>query len=426
MIALILTFFVLILPFHVFAQSVAESSPPTPAEAYRRAVAAPGEFLRRQARSGTVITDEMSNIAQQEQVKLAKQYLSLFKPEAMAGDNLLDLGRLYLLARQPQNAEALAYAYFRKPPAGGDLSRARAVLLWSLVEQQKWGDATKVAKQLLDRIEYPQDVDKHIAALIRGLRPNDIQEAIEIAEKRFSKLLQSASRPNDTQIMLMAERAEELGEMYAETGDKAKAIKFLTSTIAQLEVGPQASEEFRFAARSLSASVRRLGIVGIKAPIIEGVEYIDMPPFTLESQRGKVVLIEFFAHSCAPCVADLPKLDALHEGYKAKGLEVVVVTSYRGYFGDRENITPSEELAALKSLKEERRTGIGFLIGPKTNFESYGVVNLPAIALIDRSGRVRVVKRYPKMEELEGMIMPLLAEPAASSNKINGSPGGSH
>jgi thiol-disulfide isomerase/thioredoxin len=199
--------------------------------------------------------------------------------------------------------------------------------------------------------------------------------------------------------------------MYAEAGDKAKALEFLTSALARVEVGPQASEELKFAARSLTAAARRIEIVGTAAPPIEGIDYIDLESFKLEDQRGKVVLLDFFAHSCAPCVADLPKLDALEDRYRTKGLKVVVVASYRGYFGAREKVTPAEELTALKKLKEERRARAGFVIGPRANFETYGVVTLPAIALVDRAGKVRVVKRYPKMEEIEETVRALTAEP---------------
>ena len=49
-------------------------------------------------------------------------------------------------------------------------------------------------------------------------------------------------------------------------------------------------------------------------------------PFSTADKRGKVLLVNFFATWCGPCVEETPHLVALHEELKDKGLEMVMVT----------------------------------------------------------------------------------------------------
>ncbi len=60
------------------------------------------------------------------------------------------------------------------------------------------------------------------------------------------------------------------------------------------------------------------------APDVAGVDVSDKPA-TLHGQKGKVILVNFWATWCAPCVAELPALQALYDQLKDKGFEVVGV-----------------------------------------------------------------------------------------------------
>jgi len=61
-------------------------------------------------------------------------------------------------------------------------------------------------------------------------------------------------------------------------------------------------------------------------PSIDGAsEWLNSPPLTAESLRGKVVLIDFWTYSCVNCIRTLPYLRAWYDKYKDRGLVVIGV-----------------------------------------------------------------------------------------------------
>src|SRR2546426_8169567 len=72
-------------------------------------------------------------------------------------------------------------------------------------------------------------------------------------------------------------------------------------------------------------------LVGKPAPEITGDFALNGKPVKLADLKGKVVLLDFWAVWCGPCIATFPHLREWNKDYKDKGLEVVGVTSYYGF-----------------------------------------------------------------------------------------------
>jgi len=75
---------------------------------------------------------------------------------------------------------------------------------------------------------------------------------------------------------------------------------------------------------------------------------LDGQPFSLESQRGKVVMLFFWNTDCAPCIQKMPELRANALGWRGKPFELVLVSTDR----DR-----SAALAYLQTLKQIEKNG---------------------------------------------------------------------
>jgi peroxiredoxin len=105
------------------------------------------------------------------------------------------------------------------------------------------------------------------------------------------------------------------------------------------------------------------------------------PNLRLSEQRGKVVLLNFWATWCGPCREEMPHLNRLHEKYKASGFTLLGV-----------NIDDDSRAALALATK----LGVGFpvlLDADKSTSRLYDLGAMPSTVLIDRDGKVRYLHR---------------------------------
>ena len=106
---------------------------------------------------------------------------------------------------------------------------------------------------------------------------------------------------------------------------------------------------------------------------------IDKTPKSWDDLKGKVVLIDFWAHWCGPCRAAVPKMNELYKKFADKGLVIVAVHSDK----DAE-----KGKAAVSETKME--FPVAFDIQGKL-MKTLGCDSYPDYVLIDRKGVIRVV-----------------------------------
>ena len=122
----------------------------------------------------------------------------------------------------------------------------------------------------------------------------------------------------------------------------------------------------------------------------------------LQSLRGRVLLVDFWASWCVPCRQSFPFLNRLHARYEAQGLSVIGIN-----VGD----APADATKFLKQVPSDFQ--ILFDLDGITPTQ-FGVVVMPTSYLISRDGKISSVHRGFKnshQETLERAVREALAEP---------------
>lgn len=164
--------------------------------------------------------------------------------------------------------------------------------------------------------------------------------------------------------------------------------------LAELEVnGPIADEEFVFKAEpgdkkeespfglkgafGEDAGFSRFELSGQKAPDFS-LKLLDGETFTLSAHTGSVVLIDFWATWCGPCMKALPEMKKLHEKYKEKGLVVIGVSRDK----------PGHEEKIRETFQKHK---LAYPTGIDVNqiADDYKVRGIPCLVLVNRDGIVQ-------------------------------------
>ena len=108
---------------------------------------------------------------------------------------------------------------------------------------------------------------------------------------------------------------------------------------------------------------------------------LDHKPVKLAAFRGKVVLLNFWATWCAPCLEEMPRLVEFQQKYQATGLQVI-------------GISMDDDEQPVRAAYRKFRLNYPVAMGDEQLGELYGgIYGLPVIFLIDRDGHIRFQHR---------------------------------
>ena len=143
--------------------------------------------------------------------------------------------------------------------------------------------------------------------------------------------------------------------------------------------------------------------IGNEAPALL-VRTLDGHSFDLKALRGKVVIVNFWATWCAPCRAEMPRLDAFYREQHAKGVELLGLS-----------VDEASEAPAVARIMKSFSYPAALASSAKV--DGFGPpLAVPTTWIIDPKGIVRarlIAGTAVTKDSLEHAVLPLL-EPAAT------------
>jgi len=147
------------------------------------------------------------------------------------------------------------------------------------------------------------------------------------------------------------------------------------------------------AANSALGSLRRLDAVG-KPLELAFTDAVTGSEVSIKGLKGKVVVLDFWATWCGPCVAEMPTMKKLYAEYKDKGVEFIGVSL-------DEKGTGLDKLKAF--VAKEEITWPQYYQGDGWTSEfskSWGINSIPAVFVVDQEGNIASVEARGKLDKL--------------------------
>ena len=275
------------------------------------------------------------------------------------------------------------YTRFPDHPKAASARKAEYNMIMLVVEQ--FGDTNETAR--LAELQKEKLNDPSLSEDERfSIRMETVQQLLRTPPVDMDKFLGEArtlqkdfpQREEVYQLLLMA----------ASSSDADAARK-----IAQEIIDGSAPEAAKTQARGL---LTRLGAVG--KPLDIHFTAVDGRQVDLAKLKGKVVLIDFWATWCGPCVGEVPDVKAAYEKLHDKGFEIVGIS------------LDNDKNALTDFVKDKGMTWPQYFDGLQWSNKlavEFGINSIPAMWLVDKQGNLRDQNARGALEE---KVSKLLAE----------------
>lgn len=184
--------------------------------------------------------------------------------------------------------------------------------------------------------------------------------------------------------------------------------KELETNYLKFLAGTSLGREFEMQERAAKARESQAELVGKPAPELNFI-WSSREGFTkLSALRGKVVVLDFWATWCGPCVATFPQIRELAEHYKDADVIVLGVTSLQGYVAGltpariETKDDPQREFAVTSEfIKAKEMTWPVVFTEERVFNPHYGVLGIPHMTIIAPDGTVRHNGLHPGMPQAD-------------------------
>lgn len=280
-----------------------------------------------------------------------------------------------------------AYVVEEAPASFEDLVSAMPVQLGPQPEPMLWLSVAGInpARSLLSGLSSIEMVGREAigdvdAAHLRGVRPEGVQWELYVSVDDQPRPLALVV---DMTEMITKSNNLQVPEGYSFTirydFERWQVDAELDPALFEYRP-PTEAERFESVADYLMQSNERgpHPLLGKPAPEIEA-QPLEGEPITVGGQRDEVLVLEFWATWCGPCVAALPKMEELAERFADRGVKLYAV-----------NV--NEPRDAVQAFLQDRELELPVLLDPEGRIASaYAANAIPQTVLIGKGGRVEAV-----------------------------------
>ncbi len=320
--------------------------------------------------------------------------------------------QLFAMAEKYEDIEMLCHKYMMSSPNPQQAFNAEIMCLQAFNSLKQYGKGAEVISGMnppneaasFTLVSYATAWFAEPIAEEKG-----VPAAMEFLDGVLAKLPKEVTQENLKPRLASAVAGiyETKGEILMKHGKKEEGLAMFKAGTKDPRV-PAAN------ARSLEYAGIRAGLIGAAPPAIPFTEkYGDYT--SLADLKGKVVMVDFMAHWCGPCIAAFPSMRKLYDAKKSEGFEIISVTRYYGYFGQERPLEPKAEYDKMSGFLEKHNINWPTVFTPNDSFGSYGVTGIPTMAIIGRDGKIQMMHvgfSDALFKEVETKVNELLKEKA--------------
>jgi len=260
-----------------------------------------------------------------------------------------------------------------------------------------------VAADFLVRSRKADAAEKQRLEIARRLLASNAPVTSKVTADYFVTL--DRVRPGGAAAKDAAKEIRSFIARYGKTTEKAAALVRgvqLTQRAGEAALGSELLDTLEKDHAEKPTVSMFLRSAGRKVPFVASLTLLDGKKLTLPGDlMGKVVVVDFWATWCPPCIASLPHMKQLYAKVKDKGVEFVGISLDRA--GEKQKVT---DFVKQRGLSWLHAYSGGYWGDPTAR--KYGINSIPSVWVIGKDGKIFSEKARA---DLEGTINRALAEP---------------